>query len=157
MVHHTSLTLLLPIYFLYQKGDLYIAASFLQNASTPLLHGRYMLLKSHLKGSALHKCCAVSLLVVFFAVRILLWPLLFAVHSYDANIQLQEMHHHFRWYCFLTSATMGAMNTVWWITLVRKITGIDLKLQYQPQQGKREENTAIKDIALDNFEKNKAE
>lgn len=63
--HHVSLAALLPIYFLYQKGDFYLAALYLQNASTPLLHGRYVLLKSDLKGSVLHKCCAASLVLVF--------------------------------------------------------------------------------------------
>jgi hypothetical protein len=146
MVHHVSLAVLLPIYFLYQIGDFYIAAMFLQNASTPLLHGRYILLKSELKGSVLHKCCAACLLVVFFAVRILLWPLLFVVLARDANVSIFEVHKHVRSYCLLTSAAMGAMNMAWWASLVRKIMRIDMRIQRRLECSQRaresEENTS---------------
>ena len=132
MAHHVSLAALLPIYFLYQKGDFYLAALYLQNASTPLLHGRYMLLKSDLKGSMLHKACAGSLLVVFFVVRILLWPALFAAHSYTAKVPMLELHRHVRSYCFIAAAAMSAVNIMWWSTLVRKILRVDMRLKYVP-------------------------
>lgn len=133
MVHHVVLAVMLPVYFLYQKGDFYFAAMFMQNASTPLLHARYILLKSGLKGSLLHKRCAEALLVVFFAVRILIWPLLFAAHSFDADVPFLEIHKHVRSYCLITAAAMSAMNGVWWMQLVQKVLHIDMRIQYRPK------------------------
>lgn len=134
MAHHVSLATLLPIYFLYQKGDFYLATLYLQNASTPLLHGRYMLLKSELKGTLLHKSCAGCLLVVFFVVRILLWPALFAVHSYTANVPMRDLYQHVRSYCLITAAAMCTVNMLWWSTLVRKIVRLDMRLKHEPVQ-----------------------
>lgn len=134
MAHHVGLIVLLPLYLLYEKGDFYVAAVFLQNASTPLLHGRYMLLKSEMKGCFLHKGCAIMLLVVFFAVRILLWPCLFVGHSYNTNTSILDIHRHVRSYCLITAVLMSTMNMAWWLQLVTKVMKIDMKVQFDPRR-----------------------
>jgi TLC domain len=132
MLHHSGLLGILPVYFFFQRGDFYIACLYTMNASTPLLHARWMLKMSRLRGSVVHKTCAILLLIVFFIARILLFPFLFAVHAYQSQGSVLQIHRLTPLYCLATAVAMTSMNIMWWFSLYSSVIAQDLRMKYDP-------------------------
>lgn len=131
-LHHVPLLILLPFYLLYEKGDFYIACMFLQAASSPLLHARYMLRKSSMNGSVTHKLCSVLLVVVCFLFRIALWPFLLMAHASATSMPVQDALKHLPLPCTTVSCAILLLNCHWWIKLVYRVVSSDLRARYDP-------------------------
>lgn len=131
-LHHLPLLLLLPFYFLYEKGDFYITCMFLQASSTPLLHGRFMLRRSSMNGSVTHKTCSMLLLLVFFLVRVALWPVLLITHARAASLPAHEALKVLPVPCIAVSCTALFLNCSWWMMLVSGVVSTDLRARYDP-------------------------
>ena len=123
LVHHVVLASALPYLLSIRKGDFYVAAMFLMNASTPLLHARYAVGKSKWSGGAVHRALTVTLLCVFVACRIVLWPVLFCIQARQATQFESETGTSAgcpRWYCFAAAAAFVGMNGTWAWKLLRQ-------------------------------------
>jgi TLC domain len=114
MLHHVVLVSFLPFYFLVPPSthqchrDWYLACFFMMNATTPLLHARYVLGALQLTGSLVHRMVSRLLVVTFFTFRILLVPVLLAI-----NFSVLEPACRVRWYCVAGSTAMACLNAVW--------------------------------------------
>lgn len=132
LLHHLPLLLLLPLYFLYEKGDFYIACMFLQAASTPLLHARSLLRKSSMNGSVAHGLCSMLLLAIFFLVRIALWPVLLMAHAWAVSMPAQEALMHLPLPCVAVSCAILLLNCLWWTQLAFRVVTSDLQARHDP-------------------------
>lgn len=132
LLHHISLLIMLPVYFLYEKGDFYIACMFLQATSTPLLHARYMLKKSHMNGSMTHKLCSVLLVGWFFLARVALWPVLLTVHSKAIGVPAADILQHLPSYCVAAASAMLFLNCLRWGKLTARVVSTDLRARHDP-------------------------
>ena len=132
MFHHLILLLMLPVYFMYEKGDFYITCMFLSGATTPFLHARYMMKKSGMQGTLALRLCSITLVILYFMMRIVMWPVLFTVHSRSIGVAATEVYKHVSWYCLIVSFALMMLSIAWWAKLVVRVVTQDLRAKLEP-------------------------
>lgn len=91
---------------------------FIAEGSTPLLNASWLLQKLNMLNTSLFKLCALSLLVSFFVLRILLSPYMLW-HMWTYRPTWGPNTDQLFWFNFLIVALFGVLNYFWFYKLVQ--------------------------------------
>ncbi|ORX96693.1 hypothetical protein K493DRAFT_314378 [Basidiobolus meristosporus CBS 931.73] len=124
LIHHlafsTGLVYYLVIYGGPAKGDYFIALILLMNASTPLLHLRWLFEKMNVVGARLWSV-NIGLIGLFFTCRLYMVYFMYWIYAFRHQEPWYMTMFRIPWFCSVFSSALIILNGGWLYALCKRI------------------------------------
>lgn len=122
VLHHTLVAFVgypIALFFRNEKGEFFLGCVFLTELSSPFVNLRSILKKVKRADSQVYKVNEALILLVFLFCRILIFPIMFWVYSWDKPFHWIQVPMMIPWHCNLGCVVLGGFQLTWYISFAR--------------------------------------